>query len=296
MTPGLPTGSQSRAKTVRLYFVYVRSCRQVQFFCTAVFKFLRGWPTLGAAQAGLDSKTRQTASQSGNRNTVKLSIIMPVLNEQKQLQQQLASLQDLRARGHELIVVDGGSKDNSRELAAPLVDQLLESQPGRARQMNTGATGADGDWLLFLHCDTRLPQQAGFSLEAALADTEAAWGWFDVRLSNPAMPYRLIAWFMNRRARLTRVCTGDQCLFVQRSLFRELGGFPELPLMEDVAMSKLLRRRARHRVFAGPVLTSSRRWEERGIVATVLLMWRLRLMYFFGVAPEKLRRRYYPEH
>lgn len=227
---------------------------------------------------------------------MKLSIIMPVLNEQKQLHQQLASLQDLRARGHELIVVDGGSRDDSRAVAAPLVDQLLQSQSGRARQMNTGAAGADGDWLLFLHCDTRLPQQVDSYLEATLADAEADWGWFDVRLSNPAVPYRLIAWFMNRRARLTRVCTGDQCLLVQRSLFQELGGFPDLPLMEDVAMSKRLRRRARHLVFAGPVLTSSRRWEERGIVSTVLLMWRLRLMYFLGVAPEKLRRRYYPEH
>ena len=226
---------------------------------------------------------------------MKLSIVMPVLNESARLPQQLASLQSLRARGHELIVVDGGSSDNSREFAAPLVDQLLESSKGRARQMNTGAACAGGDWLLFLHCDTELPEQADLCLEAALAAKGAVWGWFDVRLSNPASSYGLIAWFMNRRARLTRVCTGDQCLFVKRSQFRELGGFPDLPLM-DIAMSKLLRRRGRHCVVARPVVTSSRRWEERGLLTTVLLMWRLRLLYFLGVAPEKLRRRYYPEH
>lgn len=227
---------------------------------------------------------------------MKLSFVMPVLNEADGLVAQLDALQGLRQQGHELVLVDGGSVDGSIELAEPLVDRLLRSPRGRARQMNAGAGLASGDVLVFLHSDTRLPPDAASLIARALQVSSAGWGWFDVRLANPAWPYALIGWCMSRRARLTRVCTGDQTLFVRRELFEALGGFPMLPLMEDVAMSKRLRRQSRACVIRQAATTSSRRWEQGGIVATVLLMWRLRLLYFLGVAPERLVRRYYPGH
>lgn len=226
---------------------------------------------------------------------MKFSIVIPVLNEVARLQEQLQRLQPVRRQGHELIVVDGGSDDGSVALAGPLVDRLVHSDRGRARQMNIAAASADGDVLVFLHCDTELPAHALDRLERALETSDASWGWFDVRLSNPAWPYRLIAWSMNRRARLTRVCTGDQTLFVRQDQFRQLGGFPAIALMEDIAMSKLLRRCGRPCVMGLKVETSSRRWEEQGILRTILLMWRLRLLYFLGVSPGRLVRRYYPE-
>lgn len=223
------------------------------------------------------------------------SLIIPVLNEAGQIESRLKALQRLREQGFELLVVDGGSTDGSQELARPLVDELLVSPPGRARQMNTGAASANGDWLVFLHLDTTLPDTADASLAALSSSGAGEWGWFDVRLDNTRWPYRLIGSCMNLRARLTRVCTGDQTLVVRSTVFNELGGFPPLPLMEDVAMSKLLRRRTRPRVLQPPVTTSSRRWERQGYLRTIVLMWRLRLLYFLGVSPERLVRLYYPE-
>lgn len=206
----------------------------------------------------------------------------------------LSRLQVFREQGVEVIVIDGGSTDGSQELAGPLVDKLLVSGRGRALQMNTGAESAQGEWLVFLHLDTELPELALSVLRQATADATCSWGWFDVEMENRAWPFRMIAACMNARARVTRVCTGDQTLFVQRSLFSAVGGFPAIPLMEDVAISKLLRSRARPAVLDSRVRTSSRRWEKHGILRTILLMWRLRLLYFLGVEPERLLRRYYP--
>lgn len=221
---------------------------------------------------------------------MKLSIVMPVRNEAADIVQALLPLQELRS-ALELIVVDGQSQDATRLLAQPLTDQLLESSPGRARQMNTGAAAAQGDWLLFLHADTRLPD--GFiSLLQEAQDSGADWGRFDVQLEPSSALLRLVARMINLRSRLTGVCTGDQALFLRRRLFEQLGGYAEIPLMEDVELSKRLRRVSRPFCIATPLTTSSRRWQQHGTLRTILLMWRLRLLYWLGVAPERLAESY----
>ena len=221
---------------------------------------------------------------------MKLSIVMPVRNEAAGIVQALLPLQELRS-ALELIVVDGQSQDATRLLAQPLTDQLLESSPGRARQMNTGAAAAQGDWLLFLHADTRLPD--GFiSLLQEAQDSGADWGRFDVQLEPSSALLRLVARMINLRSRLTGVCTGDQALFLRRRLFEQLGGYAEIPLMEDVELSKRLRRVSRPFCIATPLTTSSRRWQQHGTLRTILLMWRLRLLYWLGVAPERLAESY----
>jgi len=204
--------------------------------------------------------------------------------------ERLRPLQELRADGHQLILVDGGSGDGTRELAAPLVDLLLDSPPGRARQMNAGAEAAAGDILWFLHLDSRLPP--GAARQVIKACDESDWGRFDIRLSGRHILFRLIERLMNLRSCLTGIATGDQGIFVQRELFGTVGGFPDIPLMEDIALSRLLKRHCRP-VCLRPVLTtSSRRWEHHGILRTVLLMWYLRLAYFFGASPDYLARLY----
>lgn len=222
--------------------------------------------------------------------TPRLSVVIPVLNESGEIESCLSALSPLRKEGVEVIVVDGGSDDNTREKAAPLADRIVISERGRARQMNAGAAVARGHHLLFLHVDTRMPQ--GFDGQW-LADSE--WGFFNVRLSGSNPCFRLIERAMSWRSRLTAIGTGDQGLFVKRSLFELLGGFPDQPLMEDVAFCAGLKACARPRIIAEPVLTSSRRWENRGILRTVLEMWSLRAAYFVGVSPGTLVRRYYPE-
>lgn len=226
----------------------------------------------------------------------RVSVIIPVLNEAQTIVPFLDRLQVWRRAGHELVVVDGGSEDKSALLSQPLADKVLVVAPGRARQMNAGAAAGSGDVLLFLHADTTLPLQAPQRLLAALnnPERETQWGWFDVCFSARTVALRVIAFLMNRRARLTRVCTGDQALFVRRSLFNQVQGFPHQPLMEDVALSKLLRRRGRSAVVTDKAETSSRRWEKQGVIRTVLLMWDLRLRYFLGATPESLHARYYP--
>nr|WP_245748210.1 TIGR04283 family arsenosugar biosynthesis glycosyltransferase [Halopseudomonas yangmingensis] len=219
-----------------------------------------------------------------------MSIVMPVRNEAAGIVQALLPLQELRG-ALELIVVDGQSQDATRLLAQPLADQLLESSPGRARQMNTGAAAAQGDWLLFLHADTRLPD--GFiSLLQEAQDSGADWGRFDVQLEPSSALLRLVARMINLRSRLTGVCTGDQALFLRRRLFEQLGGYAEIPLMEDVELSKRLRRVSRPFCIATPLTTSSRRWQQHGTLRTILLMWQLRLLYWLGVAPERLAESY----
>lgn len=223
-----------------------------------------------------------------------LSFIVPVLNESALIRIQLERLQEYRDRGHEVVVVDGGSSDGTRELAAGLADQILASVPGRALQMNAGAAAATGDILVFLHIDTELPAHADALITRALATPESDWGWFNLRLGNRALPYRIIAACMNLRTRLTFVATGDQTLFVTRELFAQIDGFPVQPLMEDVAISKRLRRKSTPNWINRPVVSSSRRWEQQGLVRSVFLMWWLRLLYFGGVSPERLHNLYYP--
>lgn len=225
---------------------------------------------------------------------MRLSIILPVLNEAGTLPATLDALQPLRARGHEVIVVDGGSDDGTPARAMALADRVLTAPRGRARQMNAGAAVARGEVLLFLHADTRLPEDADAAVAAALDAAGREWGRFDVRLSGAAWPLRIIEWLMNRRSCLTGMATGDQAVFVTRAAFAATGGFPDIPLMEDLALSRRLKRRSRPLCLRGPVITSSRRWEERGILRTVLLMWSLRLLWFLGVSPRRLVRLYYP--
>lgn len=224
----------------------------------------------------------------------KLSIVIPVLNEASRIAGSLDSWQELRGQGVEVIVVDGGSHDASLSIARGRVDHLLTSPAGRARQMNTGAAVAQGEVILFLHVDTNLPSAAPVLIQAALANGDAQWGRFDVRLSGGYVIFRLIERMMNWRSCLTGIVTGDQAMFVRRRLYEAVGGFPDIPLMEDIAISRRLKKRSRPVCLSVPVVTSSRRWEQNGIVRTVLLMWWLRLAYFVGVSPRRLAAKYYP--
>lgn len=219
-----------------------------------------------------------------------LCVVIPALNEQAQIGDCLRSLAPLRRAGVELILVDGGSGDDTMALARPHVDRLISGPQGRALQMNAGAAQSNAEYLLFLHADTRLPE--GFAPHWLAA---AQWGFFPVRLSGKQGWFRVIERAMNWRSRLTGIGTGDQALFVRRELFEQRGGFPAIALMEDVALCRQLKRLARPAVLGAPVLTSSRRWEQRGILKTVLQMWCLRLAYFAGVSPRALSRRYYPQ-
>lgn len=227
---------------------------------------------------------------------MRLAVIVPVLNEASAIGTALAQLVPLRQRGTTVIVVDGGSSDDTVELARRAADQVLVAPPGRASQMNAGAqralTDAAMDTLLFLHADTRLPARADALIGAACAGRRLAWGRFDVRIDGRSPALSLVAAMMNRRSRLTGICTGDQCLFATRALFETLGGFAPLPLMEDVDFSRRARRCAWPTAIHDRAVTSGRRWERHGVARTVLLMWRLRLGYFFGADPARLAAAY----
>ncbi|HEU4884156.1 MAG TPA: TIGR04283 family arsenosugar biosynthesis glycosyltransferase [Longimicrobium sp.] len=222
----------------------------------------------------------------------RISIIIPALNEAVGIADALRPLQPLRARGHEVMVVDGGSADATMEIARPLADRVLASPPGRARQQNAGAEAATGDVLLFLHADTLLPSDADRLVLDGLMRSGRGWGRFDVRLSGRRAALRMVERMMNLRSRATGIATGDQAIFVRAEWFRRAGGFPQIPLMEDVALSTALRRLGRPLCLRGPVLTSSRRWEDRGVLRTILLMWRLRAEYALGADPARLAERY----
>jgi rSAM/selenodomain-associated transferase 2 len=219
-----------------------------------------------------------------------LSIIIPVLDEASGIGACLQPLQPLRDRA-QILVVDGGSSDDTVALAAPLCDQVLQAPRGRASQMNAGARRATGRFLLFLHSDTLLPPPAQW-LEQLSADAPS-WGFFPVRLSGADWRLRVVAWFMNRRSALTKIATGDQGLLVEASAWNRLGGFAALPLMEDIEACRRLRRQARPWIAGQPVVTSSRRWESHGLTRTVLVMWWLRFAYWLGVSPERLASYYY---
>jgi rSAM/selenodomain-associated transferase 2 len=218
---------------------------------------------------------------------VALSVVVPVLNEARGVRAFLEALAPLRREGVEVVVVDGGSEDGTPDVARGLCDQLLTAPRGRARQMNAGARAARGARLVFLHADTRLPPRALQAIRDALE--HHAWGRFDVRIEgrHPMLP--VIACAMNARSRLTGIATGDQAIFVRREAFE---GCPDLPLMEDVAFSKAMKRKARPACLRARVRTSGRRWEKRGVLATLLLMWRLRLAFALGADPAHLAERY----
>jgi len=221
----------------------------------------------------------------------RLSIIMPVLEEGPTIEAALAALSPYRGRGMEVIVVDGGSRDGTRALAQPLADRMLSAPRGRAAQMNAGAAVAHGEILLFLHADTRLPDDADILVHDGLARSRRAWGRFDVRFDRGGL-LSLIAFMMNLRSRWTGIATGDQALFVTRAAFDAVGGFPTIALMEDIALSTNLKRISRPFCIRARATTSARRWRQYGTVRTTFLMWRLRMAYFFGADPARLARHY----
>jgi len=221
-----------------------------------------------------------------------ISIVIPTLNEAGVIVDTLGRLQPLRTAGHEVVVSDGGSDDATLAYARPLADRIICGRPGRAAQMNAGAAAARGDVLLFLHADTVLPPGADALVQEALSRPGAVWGRFDVRLSGPSVLFRVIEAGISWRSRLTGIASGDQAIFVSRETFEDVGRFPDMPLMEDLALSGRLKLRAAPVCLRTCVLTSSRRWEERGIVRTVLLMWRLRIAYYLGADPVALADRY----
>ncbi|HZS11967.1 MAG TPA: TIGR04283 family arsenosugar biosynthesis glycosyltransferase [Nitrospirales bacterium] len=221
-----------------------------------------------------------------------ISVIIPTLNEAQRLP---AMLEWTAAIGFsDILVVDGGSDDGTLDAAAavPSVRCLLAPR-GRARQMNAGAAAAAGDVLLFLHADTRLPMRAQHAIEDAFREPTVNRGFFAVRFEPPTVVGSVIAFMMNGRSFMTRIATGDQALFVRRSAFERVGGFPDIPLMEDVELSRRLKRwDGTCAVISDPVITSYRRWQQQGAIRTIVLMWTLRMLYWLGMSPQRLVRWY----
>lgn len=224
----------------------------------------------------------------------RLSIIVPCLNEAHGIAVALAALAPIRDRGAEVIVVDGGSTDETASIARNRADLVLNAPRGRALQMNAGAEQARGDILLFLHADSRLPERADELIMRGLASAGKAWGRFDVTICGEHPLFPVIAAAMNVRSRWTRIATGDQGIFVTRALFERVGGYAPVPLMEDIALSAILRRHGAPLCISAKMTTSGRRWEKHGVLRTVLLMWRLRLAYRLGANPADLALRYVP--
>ena len=222
-----------------------------------------------------------------------LSVVVPVLNEAGRIERLLANLART-CPGAEVIVVDGGSTDGTSDLVRrfPHV-MLIEAARGRAQQMNAGARIASGSALLFLHADTTLPPGAQGAIQDALRLPGVVGGRFDVRFDSPRPIFKLIAAMMNVRSRLSRICTGDQALFVRRSTYDALGGYPDIPLMEDIDLSRRLKRQGRMACLRLRVITSARKWEREGVLRTIVLMWTLRLLHRAGVEPARLHRWYY---
>ncbi|MEN8169608.1 MAG: TIGR04283 family arsenosugar biosynthesis glycosyltransferase [Pseudomonadota bacterium] len=219
-----------------------------------------------------------------------VSIVIPALNEESSLR---SLLPGLASDNHvvEVIVADGGSSDATPAIVTEFGAKLVQANQGRARQMNAGAAAATGNILFFLHADTELPTYAFQLIEDAIANG-ALWGRFDLRLSSSHWLLRIVERMINWRSYLNGIATGDQGIFLRRDLFESLGGYADIPLMEDVELSKRLKRQARPCCIHQPLITSSRRWEQFGILRTIVLMWQMRLAYFLGVSPESLARRY----
>ena len=223
---------------------------------------------------------------------IRISIIVPVRNEEAVLRTTLERLQPLRADGHEVIVVDGGSDDASAGIAQALADRTIVATRGRATQMNAGAAAATGDVLLFLHADSWLPADAADAIAAARS-AGGRWGRFDVTIAGRPAILRVVAWMMNARSRLTGIATGDQGIFADRAAFVDAGGYPPIELFEDIELSWVLKRRVgRPACLSQRIVTSGRRWERHGPWRTIVAMWRLRLAYALGADPARLARRY----
>jgi rSAM/selenodomain-associated transferase 2 len=219
-----------------------------------------------------------------------ISVIVPVLDEEKSIAATLRALQTLAPC--EIIVVDGGSRDRTCEIAGQAGVQVISSERSRARQMNRGARQARGDVLLFLHADTRLPASAFADISAALTDPRCVGGRFDIELDGDHWLLPVVARMISFRSRVTKVGTGDQALFVRREAFVRMGGFPDIPLMEDIAFCRTLKKNGAVACLRSRVITSARRWEADGVWRTIFRMWTLKLLYFAGVSPVRLKQFY----
>jgi rSAM/selenodomain-associated transferase 2 len=222
----------------------------------------------------------------------RLSIVIPVLDEAAAIGAALAALAPCRARAAEVIVVDGGSRDATVDAARPLADHVITAPRGRGSQMNAGAAAAAGDVLLFLHADTRLPPDADRAVVDALEQSQRAWGRFDVTIAGRSPLLRVVAPMMNLRSRATGIATGDQAMFMTREAFAQAGGFPDIPLMEDIVLSRRLKAVSLPACLHARVTTSGRRWDRDGVARTILTMWRLRFAFFLGAEPARLARQY----
>lgn len=221
---------------------------------------------------------------------MRVSVVIPTLNEADTIERTLACVR--QAGECEIIIVDGGSDDGTLEIARKSADRVLSAQRGRACQMNAGAQVATGETLLFLHADTLPPPGFPHLIEQALTDPDVVGGRFDVDLDAPGWPFRMIGALMNIRSRLTHIATGDQGIFVRRETFGSIGGYPELDIMEDLELSRQLKRAGKVACLRNRVRTSARRWQKHGVTKTILIMWGLRLCHFFGIRPASLKAFY----
>ena len=239
---------------------------------------------------------------------ITLSIVIPLLNEADNLPKLMGHLAHLNPAPYQVILVDGGSTDNSVAIAKELIESLIDSSPsvisgqvidwqiiesaaGRALQMNAGAELATGDVLLFLHADTQLPNHAIADITSAVR--QAAWGRFDVRLDSSTWMLKVVSQMINWRSRLSGIATGDQAIFIKKPLFDQLGGYPQQPLMEDIELCKRLKAIGKPACLRSKVITSARRWQQYGTWRTIGLMWHLRFDYWRGVSADNIKQRYY---
>ena len=222
-----------------------------------------------------------------------LSIIIPLLNEEENLKKQKESLELLIKQGHEVLVIDGGSNDNSTKIANQIGCRNITTYPSRGHQLHLGAVQSKNEILLFLHADTLLPPNAAELIFKSFERDNKHWGRFNIKFSSSSYVFSIIAWFMNLRSSLTGIVTGDHAVFVKKDSYIKCGGFPDWAIMEDIAISKRLKTLSHPVCLKEHVVTSSRKWEKQGIINTILLMWKLRLMFLFGMPAEKLAKLYY---
>lgn len=219
-----------------------------------------------------------------------ISIIIPVLNEEYSINELLQQLQDFRKQGHEVIIVDGGSSDNTVSISNLLADNVIKSESGRALQMNKGVEFSNNDILWFLHADTLITENAVDKILQALNKKD--WGRFNIKLSGSSFLFRIIEKMINFRSCVFGIATGDQGIFIKRKVFDSVKGYSNIPLMEDIDLSQKLKKLSRSVCIKETLTTSSRRWEQKGILSTVFLMWRLRFLYWLGVSADKLASQY----